>query len=273
MKKYIYQILFSALCFVVLASCDKDKDSEGLTYVENFPVITDADGNKLATVNLALGESFTPSYSATMGGQDITSKVSVSILDLISGEEVEKITTETPGMYEIHYSAETETGLGTWAETQSVYVYNPDITLNIAGEYGVNASEAFAKDSGGRFEPKEDTEKYVSFGEFFEFFETTCPISVTITQLVPGFYKISDAMFGWYTSVRYANEYGTEVDAPGYISLNPDNTISLVSSKTYWNDSVEDFKASYDPDTKSITFEYTYSPGKVYAKGVARLAE
>ena len=122
MKKYINSILFSALCILALAACNKDKDSEGLTYVENFPVITDAEGNKLETVNLKLGESFTPACKATLGGSDITSKVNISILDLISGNEVESIPTDAPGMYEIHYTAKTETELDSWSEKQSVYV-------------------------------------------------------------------------------------------------------------------------------------------------------
>jgi hypothetical protein len=255
MKKYIFQILFSALCFVVLASCDKDKDSEGLTYVENYPIITDVDGNKLATVNLALGESFTPKCKATLNGSDITSQVSISILNKISGEVVSTIPTDAPGMYEVAYTAMTETQLSSWSEKQSIYVYNPAITLSIAGTWTVDETLTKSQDLGGRIEPTDDKEKYCSYGDFFSFFGTAGPIKVTIKQVVPGFFSISDMYFGWYEFVR---GYGASYEAPGYLALNDDNTISHISSSTPWGDSISEFEGSYDPEANTITFAYNY---------------
>lgn len=266
MKKYVFQILFSALCFVVLASCDKDKDSEGLTYVENFPVITDVDGNKFATVNLSLGESFTPQCKATLGGIDITSKVKISIMNKITGEVVDKVTTDAPGMYEVSYSAATETELGTWAEKQSIYVYNPAITINIAGTWTVDENLTMSQDLGGRIEPKDDKQKYCPFSDFFSFFETSGPVSVTIKQVAPGFFSISDYYFGWYEFVR---GYGSVYEAPGYLALNDDNTLTHISSSTPWGDSISEFSGSYDPETKTITFAYNYV-GAVDVKGVIK---
>lgn len=269
MKKYINSILFSALCILALAACNKDKDSEGLTYVENFPVITDAEGNKFETVNLKLGESFTPACKATLGGSDITSKVNISILDLISGNEVESIPTDAPGMYEIHYTAKTETELDSWSEKQSVYVYNPAITLSIAGSWTLDEAQTTAMDAGGRLEPKDDKEKFCPISDFFSFFETSGPVNVTIKQIVPGFFSISDFYFGWYENVR---GYGEQYEAPGYIALNDDNTLTHISSSTPWGDSITEFSGKYDPETNTITFDYNYV-GSAVMKGVIKLDE
>ena len=269
MKKYIFQILFSALCVVALASCDKDKDSEGLTYVENFPVITNTEGNKFETINLKLGETFTPTCKASLNGNDITSKVKISILDLISGSVVDKIPTDAPGMYEIHYTASTETELTTWSEKQSVYVYNPDITLSIEGTWTLDEPQTSAQDVGGRLEPTDDKQKFCPYADFFSFFETSGPVNVTIKQIVPGFFSISDFYFGWYENVR---GYGEDYRAPGYIALNDDNTLTHISSSTPWGDSITKFSGSYDPQTNTITFEYDYV-GSAVVKGVIKLDE
>ncbi len=264
MKK-IHILLTAALALCAsLTGCDKDKDSEGLTFVEYFPVFTDSDGNDLATAYVGLGESFTPTFKATMDGSDIASSVTVSISSDITGETVEKIPTEEPGMFTVTYSAKTKGGLGTYDKTQQVIVYNPKITTDISGVYTVDSEKTESQDLGGRIEPKDDKQKYVAFSKFFEFFGTSGPATVKLTQIVPGFYTISDAFAGWYAVVR---GYGSQYEAKGYIALNEDNSLTLVSSTTPWGDSVEPFESKYDPETKSITFAYNYA-GAVDIKGV-----
>jgi hypothetical protein len=269
MKKHIIPIFFSALCLLALVSCDKDKESEGLTYVENFPVITDAEGNKFETVNLKLGESFTPACKATLGGSDITSKVNISIVNLITGDVAETIATDAPGMFEVRYTANTETGLTSWSEKQSVYVYNPGITLSIAGSWTLDEPQTSAKDVGGRLEPKDDKEKFCPYSDFYAFFETSGPVNITIKQVVPGFFSVSDFFFGWYENVR---GYGAQYEAPGYIALNDDNTLTHISSSTPWGNSITEFSGKYDPDTNTISFEYDYV-GSAVVKGVIKLDE
>ena len=277
MKKHIIPIIFSALCVLALASCDKDKDSEGLTYVENFPVITDADGNKFETLNIALGENFTPQYKAMLGDKDVTSTVQVSILDKISGEEVSKIPTDAPGMYEISYTAMSESALAAWSETQSVYVYNPDMTLDLSGVYTIDIENTFSLDVSGRI--SDDKTAYQPIKEYLNFFGTSAPVTVELKQIIPGFYTISDAFIGWYEQVRnmiqvyrdagYTEDdvKATDIPAPGYISHNADNTMTLLSASSRVYGELTTFTATYDPQTGAISFAYTYETS-VDIKGV-----
>ncbi len=270
------------MCFVMLASCDKDKDSEGLTYVENFPVITDADGNKFATQNIALGENFTPQYKAVLGDKDVTSTVEVSILDKISGETVDKISTDAPGMFEISYTASSENGYGSWTETQSIYVFNPDMDLDISGVYEIDVNNTFSVDFSGRI--SDDKTAYQPISEYLNFFGTSAPVTVELKNIIPGFYTISDAFMGWYEQVRnmiqvyrdagYSEDdvKASDIPAPGYISHNADNTITLLSSSSAVYGEVTTFTATYAPETGAIEFTYTYEQS-VAIKGIMYKAE
>ena len=66
-----YILLLTTVLSLGLASCDKDLESEDLTYVENYPVITTVGGTKFQTQYLKLGDSFTPTCSATLSGAEI----------------------------------------------------------------------------------------------------------------------------------------------------------------------------------------------------------
>lgn len=264
-----YILLLTVLSLVFVA-CEKDKDSEGLTYVENYPVITDSKGKKLETLLLTLGSVYTPDYKATLSGNDITSQVAVKIKDKISGDFVDNISTDAPGMYEISYSHATEHEYTSWSEKQSVFVYNPDVTLDISGDYIVDEEKTLSQDISGRFEPKEDTEKFRPLTDYLGYFGTKGPVTITLEQYVPGFYTISDAYFGWYEKVRNMiqvfrdNGYGedvikaSDIPGPGYISLNPDNTITLISASSPYYGELRSFDAKYDEATKEVSFEYTY---------------
>lgn len=264
-----YILLLTVLSLVFVA-CEKDKDSEGLTFVENYPVITDSKGKKLETILLTLGSVYTPDYKATLGGNDITSQVAVKILDKISGDFVDNISTDAPGMYEISYSHATEHEYTSWTVKQMVFVYNPDVKLDISGDYIVDEEKTLSKDISGRIKPKEDTEKFCPLTDYFTVFGTKGPVTITLEQYVPGFYTISDAYFGWYEKVRnmiqvYRNAgYGedavkaSDIPGPGYISLNPDNTITLLSASSVVYGELTSFDAKYDDATKEVSFEYTY---------------
>ena len=266
-------ILLLTVLSLIFASCEKDKDSEGLTYVENYPVITDTQGKKLETLLLTLGSVYTPDYKATLSGNDITSQVAVKILDKISGDFVDNISTDAPGMYEISYSHATEHEYTSWTVKQMVFVYNPDVKLDISGDYIVDEAKTFSKDISGRIEPKEDKEKYCPLTDYFTVFGTRGPVTITLEQYVPGFYTISDAYFGWYDKVRnmiqfFRDNYGedyckpSDIPGPGYISLNPDNTITLLAASSVVYGELASFEASYDDDTKVISFKYIYGDDK-----------
>ncbi len=264
-----YILLLTVLSLVFVA-CEKDKDSEGLTYVENYPVITDSKGKKLETLLLTLGSVYTPDYKATLSGNDITSQVAVKILDKISGDFVDNISTDAPGMYEISYSHATEHEYTSWSEKQSVFVYNPDVTLDISGDYIVDLDNSFSKDLKGNIEPKDDKTKYCSLTEFCSYYGTKGPITIKLEEYVPGFYTISDAYFGWYEKVRnilqvyrdagYSEDVvkASDIPGPGFISLNPDNSITLLSAYSEVYGELTSFKANFDEATGEFHFEYIY---------------
>ena len=76
MKKY-FSILMLAAGVFAFSACESD-ESEGLTYVENYPIIT-LGGDDV--ISLALGDVYEDSYSCTFEGADYTSKVEVYITD------------------------------------------------------------------------------------------------------------------------------------------------------------------------------------------------
>lgn len=103
MKKIIYStfILFLAIGFF---SCEKEYETEGLSEITEYPVITI---NSTETViSLTLGENFTPPSAETSTGDpvDISNPVDVN----------------TPGLYTVTYSA---TNVDGFTRTSSINVF------------------------------------------------------------------------------------------------------------------------------------------------------
>ena len=248
--------MFVAVAALVLASCSdvEDKDSYGQTYVENFPVFTDAAGNQLngTTITLALGEAFDYDYKATMGDNDVTADTEMSIYDIISGEYVDSIDTTSPGCYNVYYTGDTEHGLSSWTSTCSVYVYDPEVTTDIAGTYNVDLDKSLYYYGG-----------WVSYNSEIARRGLDCTsATVTVTQLCPGIFQVNDLFGGWYAQVR---GYGTNYNMSGIIMLNNDNSIDCLSSKvSAWGDSLDFLDdAKYDPETESLTWYFGYA-GSIY---------
>ena len=253
MKKYIFQILASLAICLVFSGCDKD--TEDKTFVEDFPFIVDENGALIdgTTVTLKLGDVFENKYSAAfVDGRDVTSLVEVSITDA-GGNVVDDISTDVPGQYIIKYSASTLNGVSKWVSTKKVIVYDPTITTSIAGTYKVDASKVLSYDYKGRIKQDE----YFPYTDWFKFFETTGSVKVNIKEIVPGFYSIDDVLIGWYNVVRGYKKDG-DYSTTGFLSLNKDNTIDLLSSNSPWNDPVEKFSAKFIPETGSIEFAINY---------------
>lgn len=261
MKKNIIFSMVALLVSFFVTSCTTD-ETEGITHVENYPVIVDANGALMqgSTVQLAIGDAYDYTFSATCGSQDVTSQIKVSILDVITGEIVPTINTANPGVYTIMYSGKTEHELATWTAERTVYVYDPTITVNISGAYGCDYDKSL----------------YLSAGDDVTFSDMIAikgyagnEAAITIKMLCPGIYEVSDYFGGWYEYVRgYADSYGTgRYNMSGIFLLNADNTMTMLTSHvSAWGDGLDYLEGGvYDPETQSLTYELGYAEA-IYMK-------
>lgn len=230
--------------------CDDDSTA-GVTFVEDFPVFTDANGAALdgSEVYLELGEKYDPAYTATLGGEDYTAKTSMVIKD-VTGNVVDAVNTGLPGLYNIYYSGATAHGLTTWTVHRTVFVYNPAVTSSIAGSFSADMQNSFRNYNG------EVKTTFAAEAEDKGFGSNT---TVTIKELCPGFFSISDLLAGWYDQLRgYNVEYPGQSVASAYVSLNEDNTLTLLSCSSiplFGLPAPTVFDGKYDPETGSLSWQ------------------
>lgn len=114
-----FLLAFSAVFFF---SCDRDRETEGISRVTEFPILT-MQGEQW--VSLPVGGTFTdPGVTATEGGESIT---------VVTGGNT--VDTNTPGVYVVTYTATNQDG---FAATLRRYV-------------GVIAADAQAADLSGNY--------------------------------------------------------------------------------------------------------------------------
>lgn len=224
MKKYIiYSFLFTISLFG-LVSCEKDSsmDDSRLTYYVAFALKGDA--IMLVTVNTPYVD---PGVTATLNGADAASRVKVT------GDVVNP---NTIGLYNVTYSAVNDDGFKT-SVTRKVIVCNPAVTTDISGTY-TTVSPTHRLRAGA-------TVNYSGY-------------DITVTKIAPGFFYVSD-FFGGYYDQRAA--YGANYAMTGYVKLNTDNTIGVLSSSVKgWGDSLTSFAGGvYNPTTKSLYWEAGYA--------------
>ena len=124
-----------ALVALSLTSCDKD--TEGLTDVTYYPVITLEGGDVL----LNLGENYVdPGYSADLGGEDVTSQVVVN----------DNIDNSSIGLYQVTYTVTNADGFSATA-TRNVIVYDSSVTLSMAGVYETDMNASIYANTGNTF--------------------------------------------------------------------------------------------------------------------------
>lgn len=246
MKKYIFSLLSAAALFG-FTSCDGTQDEP---HIQWYPVVT-LEGDD--TYYLELGEDFTlPGFTAvnTITGEDVTSKVTVEIYDVIAGEYVDEISTASPGMYNVYYiSPASEVSPYPDYEMykqRDIYVYDPTIETDISGSYNINMDKTIYLSNGK------------TFAELAAGYGNVDSSTVTISQLLPGFFYVSDLLGGWYDQIR---AYGSSYAMTGYISLNADNSITLLSSHIAgWGDGLDGlWDGHYDAETQTISYETLYA--------------
>lgn len=252
---------------ITFAGCDKDSNSDSA--VEYYPIITDADGETIEDQFLEIGNGYKVTYKAVYGdGTDITDKLNVVILDG-EGNPVDAVSTAQAGYYNVIYNALTSNGLSEWTINQTIIVYDPESEVDISGTYTVDLDKTLSQDVGGRIEPKNDTEKFCPLKDYLGVFKSKGPVKITLELVYPGVYEISDAYLGWYDQIR---AYGAKYRAKGYVSLETDNSLKLLSADmSAFGGSIKPFEAKYDPETESISFAYKYSTNINIKDGVATL--
>lgn len=208
----------------ILFSCEKDTEGvSAITYYVEFDI--QGDNPTIVQVDEPYVD---PGVIATLQGTDVTSKVTI----------VSNVNYEEMGMYTVEYSAVNADGLTSRA-VRDVIVCNPNVTTDISGSYTA----------------VEGTHRIViATGVIVPYSGYT----VAIAKMAPGFFSVSD-FFGGYYDIR-AN-YGSSYAMKGYIALNEDNSIDLVSSSVAgWGDSLNALNdASYDPATGTISWGAVYA--------------
>lgn len=241
MKKYIY-ILLSALLVVFAASCQKT--SEGKTQVVSYFQMYGA-----STMYLGVGDEFVdPGIQELDGGGHV-----VTTITDMNGDEVAAVSTEEPGFFAITYSTVNDQDLY-FEKTRMVYIYDATVTETL-GTFKVDGAASYYKVPAG------------TYSVYAANYGGDDSATITFKQVAGNIYTCSDLLGGWYTWVRgygpaYGDSYGWDYfDMKGFITLNADMTVSLLSSSiSAWGDSLIGFgNGEYDPETKRISWDWQYT--------------
>ena len=110
-------------------------------------------------------------------------------------------------------------------------VYDPEVTTDISGKYKVTSTDG----------SQSVFDRYSVIGN-----------SVTLTQLAPGLYSISDYWAGLYAVTI---GYGAAYACTGYFAFGKDNSITGISSSDPWNSEMTSVTGSYDPETGKVKMD------------------
>ena len=220
MKKNLFYLMMVALVAMTFTSCSKD--SEGKSSIVDYPKITILGDVFYISPQ---GQAYTdPGCTVTYAGQDYTSHV------VVSG--IEDIDINTAGLYYVTYSAVSPDGQYAWSETRTVAVCDPSIETDLSGSWTLQ--EGSNRNGTG----------YDGFG-------------VTIKQLAPGIFSVSDFLGGWY---EQRAGYGKNYAMAGQMQLLSDGTLVGLSSRVPgWGNSWDSFEGKYDEATGTLTWDVVYA--------------
>lgn len=228
MKKILLS-LFVACGSLMFWSCSEDsQDPSKVTYYITFEM------NGEETMSIPVGTVFNdPGVVAMEGETDVTDGVKVD----------SNVNTDKIGVYTVSYSATNVDGFDSSIE-RTVVVYDPAITASMGGTYTID--------------PSKSTRSYAGTVSNF-----SNDFTVSLTELAPGIYQVSDFLGGWYDQ---GSGYGSAYAANGYCSLNADNTITMLSNFVAgWGDSVTSLdNASFDPTSNQVTWDATYTNNMLF---------
>ena len=248
MKKILFNIMMCA-GLVALASCEKKvttEDPSTVTYYVSFEL--NGDATMLVPVNAAFKD---PGVIATENGADVNDHVVVTITDP-NGTALKSIPTDAPGLYTVDYSAVNADGFPA-SISRTVIVYDPAVTATIEGTYATDIDQTIYN--------KNPFSAWIAAKGY-----PGNSATVTFTEVAPGFFNCSDLLAGWYCQIR---GYGSKYNMTGIVTLNADNTLTLIKSYIAgWGDSLDYIEnAVYDPATGTITYDSSYA-GQIFISPV-----
>lgn len=226
MKNKIFVLLiYVALGVIGMTSC-KDVTTEGFTDITYYPKLTVL-GEETVLVNK--GDSYQDAgATADLNGEDVSDEI----------ETVSDVNTAEAGVYSVNYKIVNPDGFAVTA-SRTVYVADPTPSPI---RNGVHTT------LDGTFRFWLSSSAIVNFSGF----------DVTILQIEPGVFYITDFMGGYYDQ-RVG--YGSNFAMGGTFRVNEDNTITLLTSYVPgWSDSADYLKdGTVDPVTGQITYKLGYA--------------
>lgn len=238
MKNKIYLILIALLGVTGFYSC-KDvttADQTGITYYAAFDL--KGDETMLVTVDSSFVD---PGVTATLQGVDCTNRI----------VKTGSVDINTMGIYYIKYSVTNDDGFTSYIK-RKVIVCNPEVTTDISGKYSVDADSSYRYQySNSAIIKYSGMPAIYGKGDFSKY-------TMTITKLAPGFFSVQDFFGGYYAEGRGLS---TSYEMQGYIALDANNNISLISSSvSAWGDSLDDLTNTYcDPVNGIIKWSADYA--------------
>lgn len=206
-------------------SCGEDS-TEGYTRITYYPKL-EVQGEDV--IFLAVGDTYVdPGCTAILNGEDVTDQI----------ETTSTVNTAEAGIYGVYYKSTNADGFDVNA-SRTVYVADetPSLIRN-----GIHTTLAGTQ------------RLWLSSGAIVPF----SGYDIIILQTEPGIFYITDFMGGYYDQrVGYGSNYAMA----GTFQLNPDNTITaLTSSVPGWGDSMDYLNnGKVDPATGQISYELGYA--------------
>lgn len=205
---------------ILFIGCERDITTEDISSITNY-VTFDLEGGSV--VSIPLGQAFVePGYVAMEGETDVTSEVQVS------GSVGDGL-----GVYNLSYSATNQDGFPS-SVSRTVVVFDPAAPdTDISGKYiaKVDRRDPYTRSFAG--------------------------LTVSIEKVAKGIFYCSDLLGGFYAQ---GFAYGSSYAMTGYLSLDTDNNLTMLSSYVSgWGDSLDDMTdGKYNPATGGVSFSSYY---------------
>lgn len=215
------------LAILTLFVVSCEKDTEGISFETNYASFELTGDNPYA---LPVGTEYTEPGVVALAGADE--------LEVTSSDDIDA---GNLGVYTVNYSATNVDGYEAFS-SRTVAVYDPSAPdTDFSGTY----IPTIVRTEGDGTNPRD----YAG--------------SVLITKVAPGVFEVSCLLGGAYS---VGAGYGSAYAMHGYISLNADNTLTLLSSfLSGWGDSLADyFDGIYDPATGAISWVSVYAGGDYF---------
>jgi hypothetical protein len=213
-------------CLLLFISCEKE--TEGISFETNYANFELTGANPY---NLPLGTAYTePGVKAEAAGE---------VLPVTASNNIDHTTL---GIYVVNYSATNVDGYEA-TTTRTVAVYDPTApATDFSADYICNMYRTNADGSGRR--------------EFKG-------LAISVSKVGPGIFYVTDLLGGYYAQ---GLGYGGAYAMTGYLALNADNSLKLLSSHINgWGDGLGGFKdGKYDPATGILTWTSTYAGRPFY---------